>query len=143
MTSGNLPAYALYQSGSAELFVLPESGILWLTWKENVPSAVIQEVYDQLFRQMQSHQIKHILIDISRRGRASAADETWMMREFAPRLMELFRAGIYLAYLLNPQHYQELEEESPNGSMESLSQVLSINYFREEKNALDWLVAKL
>lgn len=142
MSSEKSLAQTLYQSEAAALFFLSEPRVLWLTWQQKVPSPIIQEVYEQLFRHMRHLQVKHILIDISQRGRASDADETWMMQEFAPRLLQQFKEGIYLAYLLNAQHYQELKAESPNGTMESLSHLLSLHYFREEQGALAWLAAK-
>ncbi|GEO05570.1 hypothetical protein AAE02nite_32340 [Adhaeribacter aerolatus] len=142
MSSEKPTVQPLYQSDSAALILLSKPNILWLTWQKKAPSAIIQEVYEQLFRHMQHLQVKHILIDIRQRGRATDADETWMMQEFAPRLMQQFKEGIYLAYLLGAQHYQELKEESPNGTMESLSHLLSLHYFREEQSALAWLGAK-
>ncbi|KAA5543382.1 hypothetical protein [Adhaeribacter rhizoryzae] len=142
MTPENFSAQLLYQSELAELSFLPESGILWLSWKAKASSVIIQEVYEQLFRQMQSRQVKHVLLDVSRRGRATAADETWMMREFVPRLLQFFKEGIYLAYLLDASHYRALKAESPNGSLESLSHLLSMNYFREAGKAFTWLTTK-
>ncbi len=142
MTPEKLSAQPLYQTELADLYFLPATNILWLSWKASVSSAVIQEVYEQLFRQMQSRMIKHVLVDVSLRGRATAADETWMMREFVPRLLQFFKEGIHLAYLLNAKHYRELVAESPNDSLESLSPLLSMNYFREESQGFAWLAAK-
>ena len=63
------------------------------------------------------------------------------MQEFAPGLRHRFKEGIHLAYLVNDSHYQDLTEESPNANLESLAQLLGMNYFRNEKEALNSLGA--
>jgi hypothetical protein len=142
MTPAKLPAQTLFRSELAELTFLPAANILWLKWPQQVSSVIIQEVYGQLLRQMHLQKVKHVLVDVSRRGRATATDETWMMQEFVPQLLQQFKEGIYLAYLLDATHYRALKAESPNGSLESLSALLSMNYFRDENQALTWLAAK-
>jgi hypothetical protein len=56
-----------------------------------------------------------------------------MMQKFSPQLLQNFKEGIHLTYLVNDGHYQNLNEESPNASLESLTQLLGMNYFRNEK----------
>lgn len=142
MPTEKLVAQPVFHSDNAELLFLPEAEILYLTWKKTASSAAIQEAYEYLYRQMQNRQVKYVLIDIGQRGPASEADEIWIMQDFVPRLVHSFQEGLFLAYLLNASHYRQLQTESPNGSMESLSQMLSINYFRDEPAALAWLKAK-
>ena len=84
---------------------------------------------------------KNILVDASRRSRASLADETWSMQEFAPWLRHRFKEGIHLIYLVDAGNYQDLIAESPNGSLESLTQLLGMNYCRNQKEALNSLGA--
>jgi hypothetical protein len=129
-------------AGAATIELITDPGILALSWKYPTSSPVIQQVYEALLHQMQRHQVKHVLVDTRQRGRATDQDEVWMMRQFAPRLIQYFNDGIYLAYLLKPAHYFELQTESPNGSMESLSQLFSMNYFLDTAAAIAWLKQK-
>jgi hypothetical protein len=143
METRKVTALPIFHSAAADLSLLPKAAVLWLTWKQPVASPVIQEVYGQLFRQMQLRVVKNILIDTRLRGRASEADEIWMMQEFVPQLIQQFGSGLHLAYLIQPAHYLALKAESPNGSMESLSDLMCMNYFQSPDNALGWLSHKM
>lgn len=131
-----------FDSDAAELRFMPGKNILVLYWKNPVSSLVIRAVYESLLLQMQQKQIKHILIDVRDRGRASYQDEIWMARQFIPRLIKIFDQGIYSACLVSPEHYRELQLECRNKSLESLSELFCLNHFLTIAEALTWLQAK-
>lgn len=133
---------SILKTRAAEIHFLPEFNILCLHWQCPVTPAIIRDIYEQLLTHMKYFEVKQLLIDTRLRGRATPGDEVWMMQVFSPRLIKAFSENIHLAYILTPQHFAELQSESPNGSMESLSKLFCMNYFQEEEAGLAWLESK-
>jgi hypothetical protein len=64
-----------------------------------------------------------------------------LCQEILPTLITRINKTVKLAYVLNASHYRTLQSESPNGEMETYSDLLKMHFFLDESAARQWLQA--
>ena len=127
---------------SFQLIRIAKFGIAKVTWQQYINSEYYQKVYWQLADFMENNKLSRAIIDIRGRGEAPYSDQVWLCREFLPAVLPRIKKQLRLAYLVQPDYYQILQAESPDGGMETLSELLTLQIFVEEQVALDWLSQK-
>ncbi|GAA4001126.1 hypothetical protein GCM10022408_10390 [Hymenobacter fastidiosus] len=127
-------------SEPATLLFHPEKQLLEVIWLGPVSSAALRATYRRVLTYVARHPIRRLLFDVRQRNRADWEDEKWVSREFIPRLPKLLAgSGPRLACLLLPALYDALLPESPDGTMTTESELLSLAYFTDRHQALAWL----
>jgi hypothetical protein len=111
-----------------------------LTWENGNDSYSFRQGYLRLADLMQHHRLRSALIDVSRRGHPSHADQLWLFRQFLPSILPAIEETIRLAYVLTPEEHQVLQTQSPNGITENYSQLLKIHAFCDDQLAREWLL---
>ncbi len=110
-----------------------------LRWDQYTNFAAFQDNYQQLLQFMEMHQLNCAIIDIRGRGEVPYADQIWLCRELLPDLITKVKKTVKLAYVLNTEHFAALQSESPNGDMETYSDLLKMQFFLDVPTARNWL----
>ncbi|MCC3155645.1 hypothetical protein LJ737_00240 [Hymenobacter sp. 15J16-1T3B] len=110
-------------------------GLLFSRWLRSATDAEVRQGYEAALAVATPHAARYWLLDMRRRGPASAAATRWVIDAFLPRLAGYFPPRLYLAYLLSPSHlgdFVPLTQPSVPGTYE-------VALFSDEAAALHWL----
>lgn len=132
---------SLKNPNSFKIIYNPDLKILEVAWHHYSGTKDLQDAYWKLADEMRARQVCSVLIDIRERGEVPYADQVWLCQEYLPTIISRIHKQIKLAYVVSPEHYEVLQSESPNGFMETLSELLALNFFIEQPKAVQWLAA--
>lgn len=122
------------------IYFQQDMDVLFCRWNSRVDYMQFKEGYQtSLFMAKQYHS-KFWLQDIRKRHISENDKVTWYKQEFLPVLKDAFDNMTYIAYLMTPLQYQVLLQKNPHAAQEvEMSEVLTLNCFTNEHDALMWL----
>ncbi len=110
-------------------------------WERYTDSATFRKNYRQLVQFMGTHELNCALLDVQERGEVPYADQAWLCQEIFPELITQLHKTVKLAYVVNASYFASLQSESPDGGMETYSDLLKMHFFQDESAARQWLKA--
>lgn len=132
----------MHKSTPAVQFTLQaDERLLAVAWQPNISSQELRAAYRTVLRYLASNQISCVLFELANPATISPVDETWVATEFMPSLLPYTRQGKppRIAYVLQPESYQQLLEDSPSTRVANFGELIALQYFPERQPALAWL----
>ena len=117
------------------------SHLLAVTCPPAVSSGELRGAYRTVLHYLADNHVSRVLLDMPDPATVSNSDQTWVAAEFLPALLPYHRQGQppRIAYVLDPEAYQQLLADSPNTRVPNFSELICLQYFPSRQPALAWL----
>ncbi len=110
-----------------------------LLWKRDVGLADCQQGIHELFHLIKANNIQKCFINTSNRGSLSAEAEEWELNILQSDSSLLVPKGLQLALVMSEKKYEELIHEYSLNRVCKVNLPITINYFTQIDEAIDWL----
>ena len=128
-----------YQSGALELEYCPEYKILHLHWSNKLNRQDLEEGFEVVFKYIQAFKPKKYLLDLHRRDKIAAENQTWFFEHIIPKILDLTQSTTFLAAIVPVEYYSNLTEEFNMESLLKEEELLVIDHFLLPDMGLNWL----
>jgi len=134
----------VYSSDSLDITYRSDTCLIIARWMRPVSPAEMHSTYEAVLEAAQQHQCRYWLLDIRRRNHSDDATAHWVTDEFMPQAAAQLQGLVYMSVLLSPTYLYEVAARPRLAALPvDTSRAYRIQYFTDEREANDWLMAKL
>ncbi|RYU79715.1 hypothetical protein [Hymenobacter persicinus] len=133
-----------YTTDILEITFRTDTGLLIGRWMRPVSPAEMRTGYETMLAAALHYDCRHWLLDIRRRSHSDEETARWVTEEFLPQAAGQLHGTLYMSVLLSPTYLYEVNSRPTLAALPvETHRSYRIQYFTDEREANDWLAAKV
>ncbi|MCB2407384.1 hypothetical protein [Hymenobacter lucidus] len=134
----------LYSTDALDITYRPDTCLLIARWMRPITMVEMHTTYEAVLAAAGRAGCRYWLLDIRRRNNSDEETARWVTDEFMPQAATQLHGTVYVSVLLSPSYLYEVGTRPVLAALPvDTHRPYRIQYFTDEREANDWLAAKV